>query len=299
MISLTSYVLLIEVGYRLSLFHVIAPLYFFFLFSFKRAVLYTIIHQIIVISIYIYGYFTDSQIYSVLYSGNILSLTIASAVIIAFGVLYHITIEKYNQKIEIANYQKEILLNEIHHRIKNNLQMISNMLGLQQMSSKDKKLYQILEKNRLRIHSIATVHEILYKYESFEEIQFYDYTVKLTKTILDMYDSDAKVQIENNANVLPSKDIVQLGIITNELLINSIKHAFTDIDGKVEISLRKSGEYLVYRYKDNGQKEVNLQTEDSLGFKIVSMMVGQLEAELNLSTKKGIIFELKIPLTND
>ncbi len=293
---LISYMLLIEVGYKLALFHVMVPLNFFFLFSLKRAITYTFIHILIVITIYIYGYIVHDGLVSVLYEGNILSITIAYLVIIFFGVIYHLSIAKSYSDLEQADYQKEILLNEIHHRIKNNLQMISSMLGLQQIAVEDKKLNEIFEKNRARINSIATIHEILYKFDSFEKIQFYNYITKLSKVVVQMNDCNVKVNISNQNIYLPAEDILKLGMITNELLINSIKHAFTNKSGEVNISLYKNGNFLTYIYKDSGTKAVKIETNDTLGYKIISMMIEQLNAELSLKTQKGLTFELKIPI---
>ncbi len=294
--TLISYILLTEVEYRLALFHVIVPLYYFFLFRLKAALILTTIHIIIVSGIYVYGYFTYKGLPEILYPGNILSLVIATLVIIFFGLIYHLTLEKYYQELERANLQNEMLLNEIHHRIKNNLQMISNMLGLQKQSTKDKFLKEILEKNRFRIHSIATVHDILYRYKSFTEISFYNYMNKLTQTILEVHDKKTKINIIDTKIVLAAEDVVKLGIITNELVINSIKHAKIDNNLEIEISLKKEENSLVYTYQDNGTNEIDINAHDTLGYRIISMLIEQLEAKLTLETKKGLLFKMEVPL---
>ena len=294
-VTLISYVLLIEVGYKLALFHVIVPLNYFFLFSLKRALIITALHEFIVCLIYIFGYMYQDGVSEVLYDGNILSIIIASLVIIFFGVIYHVTIEKSYVALEDANYQKEILLTEIHHRIKNNLQMISSMIGLQQATLKEPTVNKILEKSRLRIQSIATVHETLYGHKNFEEIIFEEYIAKLVNNISNVNDNDVDIVINGDNISLTAEDILKLGIITNELLTNSIKHTSTDVNIKVEISLYENSDHLIYIYKDNGTKEIEIKTDDTLGYKIISLMVGQMAAELSLITKKGLFFELKIP----
>ncbi len=236
---------------------------------------------------------------------NIIALIMAVLIIMLFGVFYHIAVENtykklelVNKELEVANYQKEILLNETHHRVKNNLQMISNMIGLQKKATNDDKTIEILERTRSRIHSISMIHDILYKHESFEKIQFDKYIEKLTSTIQQMHDKKVDIKLSKEPIYLNTADILILGIITNELLINSFKYAFDDIKGKVEIALFKKEDHLLYTYKDNGQREVKLQSEDSLGFKIIKMMVEQMEADLSLWTKKGLGFEMKIPLND-
>ncbi len=293
-----SYILLTEVEYKLALFHVIVPLYYFFLFRLKAALILTTLHLFIVISIYIYGYMTYDGLPKILYPGNILSLIIATLVIIFFGLIYHMTLEKYYQQLEKANTQNEMLLSEIHHRIKNNLQMISNMLGLQKQSTKDRFLKEILEKNRFRIHSIATVHDILYRYKSFTKISFYNYISRLTQAILQVQDKTTKVKIAKTDILLAAEDVVKLGIVTNELLINSVKHAKTRGELEVKISLQKQDGFLIYTYEDNGSNEIDINANDTLGYRIISMMIEQLEAKLTLETQKGLLFKMKIPTSS-
>ncbi len=174
--------------------------------------------------------------------------------------------------------------------------MISSMIGLQQRGEKDQRVNQILENNKLRIQSIATVHEILCHHDYFEEIYFYEYITKLTDIIIKMSDSHVRISVDKESAHLPSKDIIKLGIITNELLTNSIKHAFTDIDGAVEISLKEEERHLIYRYKDNGNKKIKIETKDSLGHKLIGMMVQEMDAQLSLSIENGLAVEIKIPL---
>ncbi len=295
-----SYVLSISNGFGISIFHIIIPLGYFLLYSLKRALTYFFIHHTIVWTLYLYGVNMMQLHYT---SSKLVGLAIASLFVMMFGIFYHLAVEHTYQKLEIlnnklekANYQKEILLNETHHRIKNNLQMISNMLGLQKRDSNNSKVSEILEKSRSRIHSILTVHEILYKHDCFENILFDEYISKLTSTILRVNEKRVNITLSKKPVYLHSQDILKLGIITNELLINSLKHAFEDINGEVEISLEKKEDYYLFRYKDNGQKEVNLHSKKcTLGVRIINMMVEQMAADLSLFTKKGLDFEMKIP----
>ncbi len=293
--TLVTYALLIEDNYRLSLFHVIVPLNYFFLFTLRRALFYTLLHELIVISIYTYGYFHHNGLPGVLYHGNILSVVMASMVIIFFGIVYHLSIENSYKKLEKSDYQKEILLNETHHRVKNNLSFISSMLGLQQKREKDMRVAQLLGKNRLRIQSIAIVHETLYRYESFQDISFYEYTKKLTDTILNLYSGNIEIEIKKNDIFLSTENILKFGIITNELLTNSLKHAFKDNMGKVFISLTKTKNSYIYSYKDNGKNSLDkkeFMSDDKLGLKIIKMMVEQMEAKLTIQTNNGLGFEI-------
>jgi two-component sensor histidine kinase len=221
----------------------------------------------------------------------------ASLVVIFFGVVYHISVESSYKRLEKSDYQKEILLNEIHHRIKNSLHLISSLLGLQQRDEKDPKLEKILEKNRLRIQSIAMVHDALYKYDSFEEISFDTYTRKLCDTVLDLYGNKTTVTIQKSNIYLSIQNTLRFGIITNELLTNSLKHAFADEAGEVTISLLKTEDNYIYKYNDNGKIAIDkkeFMKDDTLGLKIIYMMVEQMDGELRISVDSGFGFEIVV-----
>ena len=299
--TLMSYVLSASNGFGISIFQIIIPLGYFLLFTLKRALIYFFIHHSIVFSLYMYGSHVEQLQYN---TSKLVGLLIAILFILAFGIFYHIAVENSYKKLEVvnkelenANYQKEILLNEIHHRVKNNLHMISSMLGLQQKDEKDPKLTKILEKSRLRIQSIAMIHETLYKYDSFEDIAFHNYTQKLCDIILELYDSEATVMVEDNNIFLSIEDTLRFGIITNELLTNSLKHAFKDKTGEVTISLKQTQNIYIYRYSDNGKIKLDKKEftkEDSLGLKIIHMMVEQMDAKLDINVENGLGFEIVV-----
>jgi two-component sensor histidine kinase len=294
-----TYVLSAYNGFGISNFHIIIPLSYFLLFTLKRALVYFFIHHSIVFSLYLYGTYVEQIQYNI---SKLIGIFIAILFVLAFGIFYHIAVEEsykkleiINEELETANYQKEILLNEIHHRIKNSLYFISSMLGLQQRDEKDPKLTKILEKNRLRIQSIAMIHDALYKYDSFEEISFDTYTKKLCDTILELYDNKTVVTIKESNIYLSIEDTLRFGIITNELLTNSLNHAFADEAGEVTISLLKTKDSYIYKYNDNGKiaiDEKEFMKDDSLGLKIIHMMVEQMEAKMYISYDRGVGFQI-------
>lgn len=296
-----TYILSASNGFGISFFHIIVPLSYFLLFTLRRALTYFFIHHSIVFSLYLYGAYHEQIHYN---TAKLVGILIAVLFVLAFGVFYHLAVESSYKKLERAheelekvNYQKEILLNEIHHRIKNNLHMISSMLGLQQKDAKDPKLTKLLEKSRLRIQSIAMIHETLYKYDSFEKIGFYNYSKKLCDIILELYDSKTAVTVTDTNLFLSIEDTLRFGIITNELLTNSLKHAFKDEAGEVIISLKQTENHYIYRYSDNGKVTIDkkeFMKEDSLGLKIIHMMVEQMEAKLDISTENGLGFEIVV-----
>ena len=296
--TLTTYALLVSNQFNISIFHSIVPLGYFLLYTMKRSLLYTLIHQCIVISLYVYGYqhYPDSQ---ALHDPAALTATaMASLMIILFGIFYHLAVENSYDQLEKSNAQKELLLKEVHHRVKNNLNIISSLLGLQQLAQNDPEIAEMMQKNRLRIDSIAMVHELLYKHEDFEKIDIHDYLEQLTKSVTSMCHEEIDIEIYGNHLSLPFDIILKLGIITNELLINSLKYAFNGNRGKVEISfVRMNNEYR-FIYKDSGKTPVNneqISQNGNLGYKLISIMVEQLEGKLNIHHNDGLIYTIRIP----
>ena len=210
--TLTTYSLLISNNFNISIFHSIVPLGYFLLFSLKRSLIYTALHQSIVVAIYTYATIHYPE-HKTLHDPSIISaIILASLMIIFFGIVYHISVENSYRELNKSNKQKELLLKEVHHRVKNNLNIISSILGLQLIGEEDKKIKHLLEKNRLRILSIAMVHEQLYKNSDFETINGYEYLKELVNMAIDIYDHDIKVQINKSNIFIPFEKILKLGI---------------------------------------------------------------------------------------
>jgi two-component sensor histidine kinase len=296
--TLTTYALLISNSFNISIFHSIVPLGYFLLFSLKRSLLYTFIHQCIVVVIYIYAYFVyESNL--VLPDVTILVATaMASLMIILFGIFYHLSIENSYKQLQASDRQKEMLLQEVHHRVKNNLNIISSMLGLQMLRESDSTIKDVFQKNRLRIDSIAIVHEILYKHKDFEKINIYEYLQQLSSFLLEMSDEKFEVTIESQNLLLPFEDVLKIGIITNELILNSIKYASKENSSKIHIIFQSDAESYLYEYEDSNTQNIdttNLKSGKRLGLKLIEMMVEQMEAEMELSGVSGLKYQIRIP----
>ena len=296
--TLTTYSLLISNDFNISIFHSIVPLGYFLLFSLKRSLLYTFIHQSIVIGIYVsaYNLYPDNE---TLHNTPIHVATVmASLMIIFFGIVYHIAVENSYQKLRQADKQKELLLKEVHHRVKNNLNIISSMLGLQLLRETDENIKHVFEKNRLRIDSIAMVHEILYKHSDFEKINIYEYLQQLSSILVDISEDETSVQIKDAELYLPFETVLEIGIITNELIINSMKYAFNTNHRKIEIKFEVDKDSYVYKYQDANTDAVDtkqLLKSKTLGFKLINMMVEQMEAEMDITSDSGLVYTIRIP----
>jgi len=221
-------------------------------------------------------------------------------IIYTFGLLYHFSILKTFKELDSSNIQKALLLQEVHHRVKNNLNVIASIIGLQERSLKGQEKAELL-KIKSRIESIALVHEMLYRDDDFERIDFNGYLQRLSTLLLQIYASDKAigVNITSQTQPLPLHLMVQLGIMVNELITNSIKYAFEGKSGEINIHLDKnSQEYILY-YSDNGVGHEHPQTllkMNSLGMKLIHLTAKQLKGSVSISNQKGLHYEIRFQL---
>ncbi|MCE5215299.1 MAG: PAS domain S-box protein [Methanobacterium sp.] len=199
----------------------------------------------------------------------------------------------YSEKaIKDSLHEKEVLLKEIHHRVKNNLQIISSLLDLQESYVKeDPTAVNVLEESKNRVISMAMIHEMLYQSEDLSRINFSDYIRNIVLNLFDSYGAKAIVLVINVDEIyLNIETSVPLGLIISELVSNSLKYAFTDDVGEISVSLKhKGGEYKL-KICDNGiglPEEINFSTESTLGLRLVNSLVSQLDGTLQLKRTNG------------
>lgn len=221
------------------------------------------------------------------------------------GVAIDITDQKRNEEvIKESLKEKETLLSEVHHRVKNNLAVISGLLELSLTNIKDEVVIDTIQSSQLRIQSMAKVHELLYQSESFSQISFKDYIENLLLTIQSTF-TLSKVKpnfisyidgIELNIN-----QAIPCGMLVNELITNSIKHAFPNRrSGDITISLYTDNENVVLRVEDNGiGVDDNFGETDcnSLGMTLINILSDQLDADLQMgNTDSGFQTTVKFRL---
>lgn len=206
-------------------------------------------------------------------------------------VAENITEEVATKKLIEDNLEeKSVLLQEIHHRVKNNLAVVSGLLELQSYNIEDDKTKLILRKSTNRILSIAKVHEMLYESKNFTKIPFKRYINELTEIIIDSLNIDGSdISISTNISVqhVNINHGVPLGIIFNELITNSIKYGFNGQNDKIiEIYVDKSEDLYTVIYRDNGIGIENFEaaTSKSLGFTLIHSLLDQIEAEYQYDT---------------
>lgn len=204
---------------------------------------------------------------------------------------------KTEDKIKRSLKEKEILLKEIHHRVKNNMQIISSMLSLQSSYLKDKDAIHALKECQGRIMSMAMIHENLYQSDTLTGIKFADYINRLTKDLFHTYNIDSeriKINIDADEIILDIDTAIPCGLIINEVVTNSIKHAFPDdAEGEIYIQMQQNPEGYNLSLKDNGiglPENLNINNTTTLGLLLVNSLVRQLEGILEVKRNQGTIF---------
>jgi len=202
--------------------------------------------------------------------------------------------------------EKDILLREVHHRVKNNMQIISSILRMQSRNIEDPKLKDVLQESQNRIHSMALIHENLYNNKSLADIKFSSYIKSLTGNIARTYTSqNANVNFDYHIDdaYLPMDIAIPCGLIINELISNSLKYAFVDKEnGTISISFKHiKGDEFELTVSDDGigiSDEIDITKTKSLGMKILHKLVQQIEGELQSDFSNGTKFTIIFKTSN-
>jgi two-component sensor histidine kinase len=209
------------------------------------------------------------------------------------------TITEQSLELKTSLHQKETLLKEIHHRVKNNLQVISGLLSLQGSDSKSEELKAIMKEGRNRVKSMALIHQMLYQNENLNQVNFQEYLLQLTKEISAGFSkSSSAVEIKINANeiALDVDTAIPLGLIINELVTNALKYAYSEPGGVIEISLEKLEENTFRLVVNDFGKGLpvlfDFEKASSLGLKLVKMLCNQLRAKINFDRSGGTKVEI-------
>jgi two-component sensor histidine kinase len=218
------------------------------------------------------------------------------------AIIRDITEQKeYEGQIKKSLMERETLLKEIHHRVKNNLSMIKGMIELQLTVDVDEQVGAILQDLSNRIQSIVIVHEKLYLSKSLSKINFEEYIRELLDTILFSSGADkieCRLDIEN-VFLLPDAAI-PLGLIISEFTSNALKYGFPDRkEGRITIELRREGDRYILTFENDGlpfPPDVDIHNSKSLGLNLVTALTAQLHGKLELERSGGTRFTIQLPV---
>jgi len=242
-----------------------------------------------------------------------LSLGIAGLLVLLLsGVLFvfrnnkrkNLRLKHLNHDLTKRNSQNELLLKEIHHRVKNNLQTISSLLSLQSSHIENREVLSAVANSRSRVQSMALIHQKLYQGENLAAVEMKDYLQTLGESLVDSYGIDSeKVVIEYPMEKVEMDvdDAIPIGLIANELITNAFKYAFPDNrDGKVKVSLVKHDEKnYSFKINDNGigQEEGIKAKKSGFGSQLVELLVQQIGGKLNIKRQNGFNAEINFSIS--
>ena len=284
------YFRIITYDYSLDIaFLLIPPMVSAILLNKKYLIYFNLLYVFFTIILLRYGYLTYSEHPFLHNKSYMIIFGIFAFFVVSFGFIYHYSIEQSYVKLEKSDHQKELLLKEVHHRVKNNLNMMASILGLQMYKHHSKEIQDFIQQNTLRINSIALVHELLYREEDSEGTNLETYIRKLSEHILSISKKREIVLTQHIEDIhLNINDIIHIGIIINELLTNSLKYAFEEDKGEIDIRLERIDNHYMLQYTDNGcgigEEEPH---KEGFGFSLISLSVEHLEGTLTFPEHTG------------
>jgi PAS domain S-box-containing protein len=203
-------------------------------------------------------------------------------------------------KLRKSLEEKEMLLKEIHHRVKNNLMVISSLLNLQSKYIKDKAALAVFKESQNRARSMALIHKMLYQSTDLKCIDFGDYLETLTNELFRTYvtqPDNIKLNLDVGKILLDINTSIPLGLIVNELISNSLKHAFPDDKkGEITVKFHKKDDEFQFMIADTGvglPEGLDITKTNSLGMRLVNTLVDQVNGEIELERSNGTCFLIK------
>lgn len=204
------------------------------------------------------------------------------------GIAHDITETRLNEEhIKQSLKEKEVLLKEVHHRVKNNMQIISSILNLQSSYTSDANILNLLRESQNRIKTMAYIHESLYQNKTFSSINFNDYLTQLISNIIHSYSispEKMELKVDCEKTILNLDVSIPLGLIINELITNSIKHAFPgSSQGIISINLRTQNKLVFLTVEDNGtgiDPVISTDKSGTLGLQLVYTLVDQIDGKI-------------------
>jgi PAS domain S-box-containing protein len=239
---------------------------------------------------------------------NFLNPIVVGGEVTELSCLAHTITEKKEAQVKLLESlrEKEILLKEVHHRVKNNLQVISSILNLQiDHVGGDEQLIALLRDSQARIRSMSYIHESLYQRKNFNSVDIGAYIGSLARNLMMSHSLDGRVSLKTDVDSveLGLDQAIPCGLMINELVSNALKHAFpSGASGEIDISVKRAGEVVRITIADNGiglPEEFDVERDANLGLQLVSTLIGQvdgrLEREPGPGTRYCITFALAPP----
>lgn len=211
---------------------------------------------------------------------------------------YTLALQKVGNENKILESleEKKVLLREIHHRVKNNLQIISSLLNLQSQYTEDDETQDVLIGSQNRVRSMALIHEKLYGSMSLNRIDFGEYVENLAESLINSYieiPGNVRMHLDIKNVYLNIETAIPCGLMINELISNSLKHGFKDSKGNIKIEMAPENEEYILKICDDGvgfPEEIDFRNTETLGMQLINSLVKQLDGEIKLVENSGPCF---------
>ena len=221
-------------------------------------------------------------------------------VLFAIFIVSRLKITQRQKKIiEEKNHENELLLGEIHHRVKNNLQIISSLLSLQEKSLDDEPAKQAILAGKERVKSMGLIHKMLYQNDNYSGIEMQEYVKNLLDGLLDSFGIQ-KNTVHTNLDIdqmrLDVNTAIPIGLIINELIVNTFKYAYQQTDAlQLGLKLHLKTDSILLEVKDNGSGKVDtIENSTSFGYKLVRSLVRQINGNLSIEDSDGLSYSISI-----
>jgi PAS domain S-box-containing protein len=219
------------------------------------------------------------------------------------GIVRDITERKKNDEIiKRSLMEKELLLKEIHHRVKNNLQIISSLIKMQSQNFKNAEIQEVFRETQNRVMSMSYIHQSFYQSGDLTEINFDIYIQKLVNNLFNIYDTNPVLinfEIDTKGISMGVDTAIPCGLMINEMVSNSLKHAFVKGNrGSISITLDEKDGVCILNIKDNGRgipDSVQLGKSTSLGMVLITMLCDQIDGSISLKREGGTEYEVRFP----
>jgi len=214
--------------------------------------------------------------------------------------------EKVLQNLRRTLTEKDVLLKEVHHRVKNNLQLISSLLRLQSCKLTHQEDKELFVQGLDRVQAVSLIHETIYRSEDLGKIHLPEYLKSLVRMLAHTHrtgDQEINTLIQAEDIQLPLEQAVPCALIISELVTNAYKHAFPEgRRGEIQVTATRMKSHMLLAVTDDGvgwQQALNIKNPSSLGMQLVTDLVRQLDGVMTVSNGEGLAFEIEIPLNNE
>jgi two-component sensor histidine kinase len=202
--------------------------------------------------------------------------------------------------LSAQNEEKIVLLKEVHHRVRNNLQIIISLINLQLDGIEGGKTSSALREIQSRVRSMSIVHQKMYQTSNFKDIKLVDYAEQIIENLSDLYDQEDTNHELNISNEyrLEMDDAIPMGLILNEIISNYFKHCYTDEKSEFTLNVTTEKEKVTMIYSDNGagfNKNIESERLNSLGLQLISNLSEQLDGTCNFKNDNGAVYSISIP----